>query len=416
MRPRAWQAMFLAILPPVAGFSVDMRSRTVSSSRQVVVYCDEAALRSRAAGLAEDVKGDLLGLLGETDQWRVPVILAIETEPKSAASGVALNLVETPDGMSIQLSVRVGGDPASVHLEKHLLRALLLERMYRRREAVRAGDSYLEPPRWLVDAIIQMRRLRDSGLDLSQYRGLLQTEKLPPLKEILETQPDLLGSPAAEAVDAAYAYCLLRLLLDFPDGRVCLARLVEGWPEVGRWPADALVSHFPALGTSSGALQKWWTLGVARLAASLESVAMDAAGSEAAIIRMLQLEVVMNQAGEKTRYELEQFEQFLSLPGAKRALQVAQSGMMELCVRVHPLFRPVAAEYERVLASLASGKKRGLAEQLKAADSARMAVRKRLDAIADHLNHYEATQMGAPSGAFDGLLKRVPEPPPLSTP
>ncbi len=405
----AWLALAVAcgLLSNAPAAPFDARSRTVSSSAQVLVYSQNAELRTRAASLAEDIKSQLLGFFGETDQWRFPVVVSIEPAGSDPAV-IRLNLVDTPDGMSVQLQVRPGTDPAEVHLEKHLLRALLLERMYRRRERVRAGDSYLEAPRWLVEGLLVFRRFREGSRSLSQYRLLLGAQNLLPVEEILENRVELLGSPTAEAMDAVYSYCLIRLLMDQPEGRAGLVRLVEDWPDCGNTPVEALGSHFPSLGVSPDGLRKWWTLGVARLAATSEGTMLDAGESEKHLVRLLQVEVVVNSDGSRTRFELEQFEEFLPLPDARRGLKAAQAAMLEAGSRLHFMFQPVLAQYEAVVVDLLAGKKRGVAEKIRKADRARLDVRHRLDGIADLLNHYEATQMKGFSGAFGGLLKTVP--------
>ena len=398
---------FCGLADPLGAAPFEARYRSVSTSKQVLVYCQDPGLRSRTASLAEEIKAQLLGFIGETDQWRIPVVVAIE--PAGAEpSGVRLNLVDTPDGMSIQLAVQPGDNPSEVHLEKHLLRALLLERMYRRRERVQAGDTYLEAPRWMVEGFLVFRRFREGSQNLSQYRLLLGTRNLLPVEEILENRAELLGSPTAEAMDAVYGYCLLRLLVELPEGRPCFVRLLEDWPDCGRQPRVALESHFPSLGAAPDSLPKWWTLGVARLAAAAEGPMLDGAESEKLLVRLLQLEVAVNPEGRRTRFELEQYEQFLPLPGARVALQSAQAAMVEAGSRVHFLFQPVVAQYEKILAELIAGKKKGIAERIRNADQARHQVRERLDAIADLLNHYEATQLEGFSGAFGGLLKTQP--------
>ena len=50
-----------------AGAPTDSRQKTVSSSRQFAVYCTDAALRSRIASFADDVRSDVLHLLGSDD-------------------------------------------------------------------------------------------------------------------------------------------------------------------------------------------------------------------------------------------------------------------------------------------------------------------------------------------------------------
>ena len=48
--------------PPETG------TRSVSRSRQFVIFCPDAALRGRVAGLVEEIKSDVLELLGEHGQ------------------------------------------------------------------------------------------------------------------------------------------------------------------------------------------------------------------------------------------------------------------------------------------------------------------------------------------------------------
>jgi hypothetical protein len=209
-------------------------------------------------------------------------------------------------------------------------------------------------------------------------------------------------------MDAVYSYCLLRLLVDLPEGRASLVRLLEDWPDCGQQPKLALESHFPALSISVDSLRKWWTLGVARLAATAEGTMLGADESEKLLVRLLQVEVAVHPEGRLTRFELEQFEQFLTFPDSRRALQATQNTIIEAASRVHFLFQPVLGQYERILVDLLAGKKRGIAEKIRQADQARIQVRQRLDGIADVLNHYEATQIEGFSGAFGGLLKTLP--------
>ena len=55
-----------------AAAPIDLKERSVSSSKQFIVYCTDVALRGRVASFAEELKGEWLQLLGETDHWKYP--------------------------------------------------------------------------------------------------------------------------------------------------------------------------------------------------------------------------------------------------------------------------------------------------------------------------------------------------------
>jgi hypothetical protein len=65
--------------------------RTVSSSRQFIVFGGDPSLRGAIADLAEDSKSNVLALLQAADSWLVPILLNIQ-QPQA-------NLPEIPPAM-----------------------------------------------------------------------------------------------------------------------------------------------------------------------------------------------------------------------------------------------------------------------------------------------------------------------------
>jgi hypothetical protein len=153
--------------------AVELKARSTSSSKQFVVFCDDHFLRTRVASFCEEVKSDVLGLLGESDHWKVPVLIRLERTngPIAGGSPVKLQFLETPDGARIQLDVQVGDNPAEVNLQKQIVRVVLLEHAYRERGGVRAGEPFYEAPWWLIEGAVQTFRRRDRGLDTDFFRG-----------------------------------------------------------------------------------------------------------------------------------------------------------------------------------------------------------------------------------------------------
>ena len=85
--------LFLLVLlsATVACLAVDLRHRSVSTSGQFVIYCDDRDARGRIISFAEEVKGQLLRILHEGDDWKFPIVITIEPEadPQAQSAPVA---------------------------------------------------------------------------------------------------------------------------------------------------------------------------------------------------------------------------------------------------------------------------------------------------------------------------------------
>jgi len=408
MTPRCLLAGLLALVTcavaPVQ--AVDVKDRSVSSSRQFIIFCPDVGARGRVAGFAEEVKASLLTLLGEGDRWKAPVLITLERAETLAPGTPAVRLqpIETPQGTRIQIDVALGDDPAAVNLPKQIVRALLLEIAYRDRGGIKGGQPYVEPPWWLIEGALQNFRQREEGIDVALFQGIVATDKIPPIADFLSLHETPLGA-TAQAVDAAYAMCLVELLIGQPNGRANLARLLRNWPDRSDDPVSALTKDFPALGAGGETLQKWWTLNVAHFSAADRYKGMSVEQTDSELSELLEFELVINKAGDKKRFTLSEFEKFVKLPSSKAAMQNIQGSLVRLSTRANALFRPVIVDYEKIFAQLARKKTRGITERLAEIQRYRDVVLHRMAAIGDYLNWFEATQFGARSHAFDSYMK-----------
>jgi len=395
-------ALLAAALP---GRALDYRAKSTSATRQFIVYCSDANLRARVTSFVEEVKRDVLDLVGERDRWKTPIVIAIEAakDPAAIRTPVRLRFAETPDGSTIQLSVVIGDDPAAVHLQKHIIRAVLLDFMYRDRK-VREGEEYAEAPWWVVAGAIEKFRQRDLGVDSGVFQRLIETNKLPAVMDFLAGHGQQFGGSAA-AFDNACAHALLQLLLDQPEGKPRLAQLLRRWPEANGDAVAALAQAFPALGPDATSLQKWWTLNLARFSAAERYRGLSAEATDRELQALLEFEIVVDKAGKKQRFPVGSFKEFMKLRGARAAAQAQQKEIVALSTKANPLLRPVLADYEEVFALLGKGRTRGVAERIHQAEVYRTAVLERKNEISDYLNWFEATQMGGRSGAFDNYLR-----------
>jgi hypothetical protein len=405
MKPRAllWLAMLVAA-GSMPSRAIDLRQRSESGTRQFIVYSEDVRLRQRVASFSEEVKTDVLQLLGESDLWKAPVVITLSraTTMDLGEPPARLRVAETQPGFKIEIQVKIGSDPAAVNLRKVLLRAVLLEYAHRR-TGVNAGQAVVEAPWWIIEGLFEMARRREQGADSTLFQRLVETNRLPPIGNFLAQKPDELG-PTALAVDRALAMCLLELLIAQPDGRANLARLLRDWPQSDGDPAALLARHFPALG-SGPILQKWWTLNLARMAAADRYQSLSVEETEKALVPLLQMELVTNKEGEKKTFSVAEFTQYLKLPASRAVLNSRHAEVIALSTRVNALYRPVVSEYEGIFSALARGKSRGMHERLLKAEEYRRLVLYRSAAIADYLNWFEATQTRSSSGVFDNYLK-----------
>jgi hypothetical protein len=409
MKARAllWLAASVAICLPVRG--VDLRARSESSSKQFVVFSTDIRLRQRVASYAEELKADVLQLLGDSDHWKMPIVITLEraSAQDSAAPPAQLRLVDTPAGQKIEINVKIGDDPASVNFQKYLLRALLLEYAYRG-IPVKGGTAYVEPPWWVVEGLVEMERRRDSGIDSDLFRRLVEANHLPPLEGFLMEKPEQL-SPTAVAVDRALAMGLLQMLADQPRGHENLAHLVRAWPQSNGDPMALLAKQFPAVAGNRTTLQKWWTVNLARFAAVDRYQALTVAETDKTLADLLEVELVINKAGEKKTFAVADFAHFMKLPASRTTLAGRQTEIIALGTRANALMRPVVTGYEEILALLSRGKTHGLRDRLEKVEAYRAVVLRRTSEIADYLNWWEATQLKSRSGEFDNYLKTANE-------
>ena len=409
MNPRIlpWLAAVVVMGLPVRG--VDFRERSESGTKQFVVFSTDVRLRQRVASYADEVKADVLQLLGQGDRWKAPIVLTLERASTLDADAppATLRLMATPVGTKIEIDVKIGDDPAAVNLQKHLIRAVLLEYSYRG-VSVKGGTSFVEAPWWIVEGIIEMERRREAGIDSDLFRRLVETNHLPPLENFLVEKPDELG-PTALAVDRALAMCLLQMLADQPDGRQALSRLVRDWPQSDGDPMALLAREFPAVAANPQTFQKWWTVNLARFAAADRYQGLTVAETDKALDSLLQIEFTINKTGDKKTFPVADFAGFMKLPSSRAILAGRHEEVLALSTKASVLMRPVVVDYEQILALLARGKTHGLRDRLARAEEYRAFALRRISDIEDYLNWFEGTQMKSRSGTFDNYLKTANE-------
>src|SRR4051812_30848891 len=193
-----WQAAYAA-----------QPEHTTSPSRQFVIYGADAKLRGAISGLAEQTKTNLLGLLRQRDNWKTPVVVNLQSQQSNLPElpPADLRFSQTGFGIKLQLDLTISKNVDVSLVERQLLRAILLEMIYRNQRHVTAGAVLVEPPDWLIEGALALAPGRERG---PLIEALGNTEKALPLDKFLRQRVELLDS-AGRSLYRAYAFALLQM-------------------------------------------------------------------------------------------------------------------------------------------------------------------------------------------------------------
>src|SRR5216117_4542068 len=189
---------------------------SVSPSRQFVIYGADAALRGAVSDLAERTKADFLALLRQRDNWTVPIVVNLQLQQANLPEipPADFRFSQTGFGLKLQLDMTLSEKLDSSLIERELLRAILLEMIYRKESHIAAGTVFIEPPDWLLDGVLALAPGRDRGYLLD---ALTTANKTVPLETFLRQRPGLLDS-AGRVLYRAHSFALVQMLIDRRDG------------------------------------------------------------------------------------------------------------------------------------------------------------------------------------------------------
>lgn len=374
--------------------------RSVSTSRQFIVFGNDAGLRGAVCELAERTKTSALSLLAERDRWFSPIVISVQLPQANLPELPAANLVvsQTGSGLKIQLDLVIGADVSAGAVEHELLRAIYLEIMYRAESQTPAGTAYVEPPEWLVEGTLAL----SEGGDSSVQSDTLSSGILVPLPTFLAQRRALLDSPS-RALFRAYSAAFISMLIDEPDGRVRLARFLADLPRSGNDSAADLRAHFPGLGVDAEKMEERWKAHLARLSTTQRYALLSCEETERKLAELLHVRVPGDS--QSSDYSLEEFPRFAHLASAAEALRDLTRELLALSGRANPIYRPIVAEYAQISTAIARGKTRRVPQKLIELRSLREQASRQIGAISDYLNWFEATQQRSASGAFADYMK-----------
>ena len=374
---------------------------SVSPSRQFVIYGADPAMRGVVSNLAERTKANFLVLLQQRDNWRVPIVVNLQPQqanlPEVPPAG--LRFSQTGFGLKLQLDLIIAKDLNASLIERELLRAVLLEMIYRKESHIAAGTAFVEPPDWLLDGVLALAPGRDQGYVVE---ALTAANKAASLETFLRQRRELLDS-SGRILYRAYSFVLVQMLIDGREGPARLARYISHLSDASNEPLANLKAQFPII---AGDAEGSWQLSLRRVKDFQMSQLLTFAESERRLDELLRVKISQTNTPAKPA-TIEEFAQRKISTSEKTALSEISRNLLVFIPQANPVMRPIGREYQQITALLVRGKRRGIAKRLSQLEATRKQLAARMNDIDDYMNWFEATQMKNGSGNFTGYLKAV---------
>jgi hypothetical protein len=380
--------------------------KSVSTSREFIVYGRDRLVRAAICDLAERAKRNLLALLQARDDWKTPVVVHAELRQADApdAPAAQTTLSQTGFGLKLQVDLAVGADSGAAAVERELLRATLTEMMYRGAADTPPGAAYVQPPDWLIEGVLALAPDQERDEYAASFEGLSAPNASMSLPQFLQQRCDAL-EPPLRVVYRGCAAALLSMLIESPGGRGRLAAFLARLPSTASDdPFAQLQADFPQLGSSEAEWTEHWLAAAARLGTRERGQVLSCEESERELARLVNA-AVPDSASRGAAHGLDEFPAFVQSPAAAAALRHLSNDLLVLSGHANPLYAPIIAEYRRVTLLLLRRKTKHIAERLARLRANREEISRRMSAIGDYLNWFEATQLRTRSGAFTEFLQ-----------
>jgi hypothetical protein len=392
-------AIFLFAVVSSQGFSAPRVERSTSPSRQFVIYGADAKVRGAVSSLAEHTKANLLALLGQRDNWKTPVVVNLQSQQANfpEVPAVAVRFSQTGFGIKLQLDLSISKDLDVPLVERELVRAVLLEMMYRKQPNITAGTVLVEPPDWLIDGVLALAPGRDCG---PLVEALVNSGTPPALRNFLRQRPATLDS-TGRALYRAYSFALVQMLLREKNGASRLAQYIDHLSASSNDPLADLEGQFAFLADDA---ERTWQLALNQLKTAQTFRLLTFAQSEQRIDELLRVKISEPNKPIRT-VSLVEFTQHKPSTSEKLALDQLRRDLLFFVPQTNPVMRPIVRDYQAIAALLARGKGRSMAKRLARLEATRQQLVVRMNKIDDYMNWFEATQMKSASGNFTGYLK-----------
>ncbi len=381
--------------------SAAQQERSISPSRQFAVFGANAVVRGAVSGMAEQTKSNLLTLLRQRDDWKTPVVVNLQPQQANVPEIPPANLrfSQTGFGLKLQLDLTISKSLDVSLVERELLRAILLEMIYRKQPHITAGAVIVDPPDWLIDGVLALSPGRDRA---PLIEAIANTAKPLSLENFLRQHREALGS-TGRTLYSAYSFAFVQMLLDGKNGEARLAQYIDHLSGGSNDSLADLKARFPSLADNADGV---WQLALTRQKNFETFRLLTFTESDRRLDDLLQIRISEPNKPVKL-VSLDELAQRKPSSTEKMALDQLKRDLLFFVPQANPVLRPIAHEYQKVATLLARRKWRGMSKRLAQLKFTRQQLASRMSEIDDYMNWFEATQMKSGSGNFGDYLKAV---------
>lgn len=405
------QAPVAELVVPVTQDQAPMAPPSVMSrSKQFRVSGGSPLTRAAAAILAEQAKDDFLGILGEADAWKTPVVILLHGEIGQAAPQrtIATRLWLVDGVYHLQLDKHLGPGIETESFREAVTSLLIFARTIQTHQEG-LGDEAMRVPVWLRVGLNEASAWRNGQTDQNIYATVYRQGGLYQLNDLFEVSDKAFAAldASTRATYRVSAGSLVMALLEQPGGKQGFRSLLG---QVALYEGETpmlLRQYFPELNLSKKSLDKWWALQLANKGdMNLLTDVMGIVETEDHLAKVLFLDLPL-EGGALDRVSIDQWRRLEALDERARvsAIKSAQAGLVRMSYRCFPSYRPLLVEYQKVLIRMMQAPKQSLATSLDELSKAREIMLSKAARGRDYLDWFEITRARETSGAFDDYLK-----------
>ena len=379
-----------------------LAGKTTSASGQFVIYSKDATRRTNLAQRADEARSQWLQIIGGDRTSNHPIIIQdLIGGAKPRGNANALTGIFEGDGgeMKVQTDIYDASVFRSMALETEIYRALGLDWIYRKHPP-KTGKTFRSPPAWLLEGLVEEKRISENGTPEGIYATLLKSDHPPKLEDFLKAKPELMEATSL-TLYRTQALALLKTLQQLPEGPKGLGAFLDSLAENDA-DLKTLLAAYPSLENNPSRLGKLWTLTIARNSASKGIEPYSIGETVRALKGLLDVSAPVDpkKPGLVKATGAAAFPALARSEGGPYLMRQKSAEFMSLEFRAHPLLKPVIAEYRQITATLASKPKKNVDKQIGETGKILDLLLQRTGKVDDYLNWFEATQLDTLSENF----------------
>lgn len=379
-----------------------LAGKTTSASGQFVIYSKDATRRTNLAQRADEARAQWLQKVGSDETYGHTIIiqdLIGGVKPRGKANAVTGVFESDGGAMKVQVDIYDASVLRSQTLEMEIYRALALDWIYREHPP-KAGKAFHSPPAWLLEGLVEEKRIKENGSPDGVYATLLKSDHPPRIEEFLKAKPALMEATSL-TLYRTQAVALIKALQQLPEGPKGLGTLLDSIAE-NEADLKSLLAAYPSLEDNPSRLGKLWTLSIARNSASKGTDPYSIGETVRALNELLDISSLvdpkMPALGKATGAAA--FSPLARSEGGPYLMRQKSAEFMALEFRAHPLLKPVIEEYRKITTLLASKPKKNVDKQVDETGKILDLLLQRTGKADDYLNWFEATQLDTLSENF----------------